>query len=111
VVGYKGVQTYVSSDPVTLLKLGPSSPLKRWIVLGVVPRLGSSFPSISTFIRFLHFRSVSLLFSGGVSGVLQKPPSAASSERARVTANGRVITMTERTRSRDPNSQNPGLQV
>jgi hypothetical protein len=39
VMSYKGVTTYVLNDPVTLLKLGPSSPLKRWSVLGFVPRL------------------------------------------------------------------------
>jgi hypothetical protein len=38
-MSYKGVKTYVLNDPVTLLKLGPSSPLKWWSVLGFVPRL------------------------------------------------------------------------
>jgi hypothetical protein len=45
-VGYKGAKTYVLFDPVTLLKLEPSSPLKGWIVLGFVPRLGQPFPSM-----------------------------------------------------------------
>jgi hypothetical protein len=54
VVSYKGVPAYVLNDTVTLLKFGPSSPLKRWIVLGVVPRFEQLFPSIPATALWVH---------------------------------------------------------
>jgi hypothetical protein len=91
VVSYKGVPAYVLNDTVTLLKLGPSSPLKRWIVLGFVPRFEQLFPSIPATALWVHHflcRSASVFRLGRVFSELRKHSSFASTTPSRVTACG-----------------------